>query len=152
MGHTLRKAESRKLVIQRVMKVRPDTPALWGKMSAHQMLCHLSDQIRLATGEIRDKDESTFFGRNFIVPMVLLGLPAPKGKVKTHRKLDFDKGAGTAPTDFESDRQTLINYINLFETPREDWHPHPLFGKLSHRKWARFAYTHMDHHLKQFGC
>lgn len=152
MAHTLRKPETRKHVIERIMKVRPDSPALWGKMNANQMLCHLADQIRLATGEITDKDESTFFGRNILVPLVLWGFPAPKGKVTTHRKLDHAKGAGTQPTEFEADRQILVDYIRLFETPRNDWHQHPMFGKLSHRQWARFAYTHMDHHLKQFGC
>jgi hypothetical protein len=29
--------------------------------------------------------------------------------------------------------------------------PHYMFGPLSESEWARWAYLHMDHHLRQFG-
>jgi hypothetical protein len=28
---------------------------------------------------------------------------------------------------------------------------HPFLGKLSRAEWLRWAYLHMDHHLRQFG-
>ena len=32
------------------------------------------------------------------------------------------------------------------------WPPHPIFGRMSQRAWLRWAYLHMDHHLRQFGA
>lgn len=34
---------------------------------------------------------------------------------------------------------------------REKWHPHPLFGVLTHKQWGKMQYKHLDHHLRQFG-
>ncbi len=30
-------------LVARILRVRPDTPRLWGKMTAPQMICHLND-------------------------------------------------------------------------------------------------------------
>ena len=32
------------------------------------------------------------------------------------------------------------------------WPRHPIFGRMSQRAWLRWAYLHMDHHLRQFGA
>jgi hypothetical protein len=29
---------------------------------------------------------------------------------------------------------------------------HPIFGPMSRSAWLRWAYLHMDHHLRQFSC
>jgi hypothetical protein len=31
------------------------------------------------------------------------------------------------------------------------WPAHPIFGKMSETDWMRWAYLHVDHHLRQFG-
>jgi hypothetical protein len=38
-------------VLDRMSKVRPDSQRRWGSISAHQMICHLSDSFRVALGE-----------------------------------------------------------------------------------------------------
>jgi hypothetical protein len=30
--------------------------------------------------------------------------------------------------------------------------PHPIFGPMSNSSWLRWAYRHLDHHLRQFGA
>jgi hypothetical protein len=62
-------------------------------------------------------------------------------------------GDGTPPTDFESDRKTLLAYIEKFVSTSEDflWTSHFKFGTLSQKEWAKLASKHLDHHLKQFG-
>jgi hypothetical protein len=34
-----------KELVDRLQGLRPETRALWGKMNAHQMVCHLSDSF-----------------------------------------------------------------------------------------------------------
>ncbi len=38
-------------ILTRLRALRPDSARRWGRMSAHQMVCHLSDAFRMATGE-----------------------------------------------------------------------------------------------------
>ena len=33
-----------------------------------------------------------------------------------------------------------------------EWPAHPIFGRMSRGAWLRWAYLHMDHHLRQFGA
>jgi hypothetical protein len=33
-----------------------------------------------------------------------------------------------------------------------DGQEHPIFGPMSNAAFLRWAYLHMDHHLRQFGC
>jgi hypothetical protein len=48
---TLLNDRDQKEVLDRLSKVRPDSQRRWGSMSAHQMICHLSDSFRVALGE-----------------------------------------------------------------------------------------------------
>ena len=41
-------------VLRRLRALRQDSVGRWGRMSAHQMVCHLSDACRAALGERRD--------------------------------------------------------------------------------------------------
>jgi hypothetical protein len=48
---TLLNDRDEKEVLDRLSRVRPDSQRRWGSMSAHQMICHLSDSFRVALGE-----------------------------------------------------------------------------------------------------
>ncbi len=50
---TLGSADDKEEILRRMENVRPDSRRLWGKMSAHQMICHLSDGFRMYLGEKR---------------------------------------------------------------------------------------------------
>jgi hypothetical protein len=60
---------------------------------------------------------------------------------------------GTAPSDFENDRNLLIELIERFTNSKRDfeWSPHPIFGNMPDTEWFRWGYLHTDHHLRQFG-
>jgi hypothetical protein len=60
---------------------------------------------------------------------------------------------GTKPSEFEADRQELIRLTQLFRQtpPDRSGVLHPIFGRMSSAQWLRWAYLHMDHHLRQFG-
>ncbi len=78
-------------------------------------------------------------------------IPWPRG-LPTRPEMDQLIG-GTAPSEFESDRERLLALIELFTSTNRDfeWTPHPIFGKMPDPDWFRWGYLHIDHHMRQFG-
>lgn len=138
-------------MIERIDRLTPETPPVWGKMNANQMICHLTDQLRHALNEKENPSSSTFFFRTIGKFLVLYVFPIPK-HVKTSPKAD-QMIDGTKPVDFESDRELLKKYIEkLAETAVDfDWGSHFRFGPMNKREWNVFSHKHIDHHLRQFG-
>lgn len=139
-------------IINRISQLTPEMNGAWGKMNAGQMLCHCADQLRVSLGEKgHPEKEAHFLSRTVLKFLVLNVIPIPKN-VATSPKVDQMKD-GTPPTDFESDRQTLLGYIEKFVSTPDNfaWTPHFRFGALSQKEWAKLAAKHLDHHLKQFG-
>lgn len=140
-------------VIYRLSNVRPDSPRQWGKMTPHQMLCHLSDSYDTAMGLKKVGSASGLFQRT-VMKYVALKTPLrwPQG-VKTRPELDQSLGQGTRPADFMADRERVVQSIERF-TARKDFTlgEHPIFGPMTDEDWMRWGYLHPDHHLRQFGC
>jgi Protein of unknown function (DUF1569) len=137
-------------IIERLGKIQPGSQRRWGRMSAQQMVCHLSDSFRGPMGE-KALSPAFWFARGFVKWFALyVPLPWPKG-VKTRPEMDQEIG-GTPPSQFETDMLELRRLLDRFtRQPRDfQWHPHPIFGPMSDRQWMRWAYLHMDHHLRQF--
>ncbi|MBK7104904.1 MAG: DUF1569 domain-containing protein [Ignavibacteriae bacterium] len=139
-------------IINRINSLSNDTQRLWGKMTVNQMLCHCSDQIKMACGKIKISSTGNFLQRRILKHLILLGLPAPKGRVQTYKELDQNFN-GTKPTDFEKDKEFLINTIQNFNQcyPENLLLTHSTFGKMNKKQWGRLIYIHLDHHLRQFG-
>jgi hypothetical protein len=55
--------------------------------------------------------------------------------------------------DLDRERLSLLATIERFvnRDRKQPLAPHRLFGTLSHGAYARLAYRHFDHHLRQFG-
>jgi hypothetical protein len=148
---TLARADDKIEVLRRLRTLRPDSVARWGRMSAHQMVCHLSDSCRMAAGA-KQVSHSSSLSKRTIVKWVALYLPLawPAGVV-TRPEIDQEAG-GTCPVDFAADLDRLEQLLELTTTisaasPRV----HPIFGPMSHAAWLRWGYLHADHHLRQFG-
>lgn len=140
-------------IIARINKLTPENQAAWGKMNANQMLCHCTDQLRGCLGELGWKtDGSNFLSRSLLKFLVLYVIKIPKD-VPTLKRVDQVNGDGTRPTDFESDRKTLLEFIEKMTSQTDDfaWSPHFKFGALNRKEWGILAHKHLDHHLKQFG-
>jgi hypothetical protein len=106
----------------------------------------------MAQGKIDIQYVGNYFSSKILKNLILLGMPAPKGKVKTYEELD-QFIAGTKLTNFDNDRKLLISAIKNFENqyPADKRVVHPSFGKMDKSQWGRLIYIHLDHHLKQFG-
>ncbi|GBD91237.1 hypothetical protein BMS3Abin04_01963 [bacterium BMS3Abin04] len=139
-------------ILNRIKNLTPNSKKQWGKMTVNEMVCHCTDQIRVALGEIETKQTGNILSRTIAKQLVLLGLPAPKGKIKTFPEIDLALGAGTKPASFEKDIQELKRIIEELTQKKDKflWAEHSVFGKLNRKQWGRLVYIHLNHHLTQF--
>lgn len=136
---------------ERIADLKRDDLPIWGKMNVGEMLCHTADQVKLAMGEIKSEDRSKFISRTLVKRLVLMGMKPPKGKVETVPEVNPHK-MGSKPVNFDSDRDYLLRKIEDFRSAKNVEAPvHPFFGKLSRNQWGKLVYSHLDHHLSQFG-
>jgi hypothetical protein len=137
----------RDALLRRIDTLTPESPRQWGRMSAHQMVCHLTAAInsgyapppaRPATGPL------THFPLNWLVINVL---PWPKGKLESPPEL-FD----WVPTTWEADVAALRSALERAAArgPDAPWPATPVFGAISGRSWGALLRKHIDHHLRQF--
>ncbi len=137
------------LFIERIYNLKPDTAALWGKMSVDQMLAHSQAPMRVATGEWKLK--RGLLGK-------LFGSIAKK---KVLANEPFKKHMLTAPSFlvkdirvFEHERDELVKLLRAFAQQGSailTEQPHPLFGALEKDEWDKLQTKHIEHHLRQFG-
>ncbi len=137
-------------VIQRLRQLRPDSQRQWGKMTAHQAICHLSDSFLCKFGERNSTQASNFLTKTVMKWVALESpFPWPHG-IKTMPENDQLIG-GTLPAEFDRDRAQLEALIERFCQPLINLSPHPYFGQMTEAEWLRWGYLHCDHHLRQFG-
>ena len=147
---TLLDTEVLNALCRRVENLTPDTQALWGRMSAHQMLCHLNDSFLLAMAEKTASPATGFFQRTVIKWLALRwSRPWPQN-IPTRPELD-QVLLGTPRTDFTADRARLFSLLHRFAQPAPPFGVHPIFGEMTSWEWRRWGYLHADHHLRQFG-
>lgn len=154
---TFADAASRTEVLERLRAVRADTPRKWGRMTAHQMICHCADACRMACGEVTPAELSGPLQRTLIKWIALYApVPWPAGRIDTVVEMDQlgERFCGVAPREFTADVATLEALLARVaaQAGTGRWPRHPIFGRLSEREWLRWAYLHMDHHLRQFGA
>jgi len=150
---TLAREHCKAEIIRRLRTVRPESARRWGRMSAHQMVCHLSDSFRMMIGQKAVSDAPGWLPRTMMKWIALyLPLPWPPG-ILTRPEID-QQCAGTTPLDFAADIAELETLLELITTPEKsfDRRSHPIFGTMSYAAWLRWAYLHTDHHLRQFGA
>jgi hypothetical protein len=135
--------------IDRIDRLQADAPALWGKMTAAQMLKHSQLLLNLVLGDI--KLERVFLGRIF-------GSIAKKDIFKDEpvkRNLPtFKKAKITGNRNFTEEKDKLKALLQrLLKTGYDGSTPaiHPFFGKLTPTEWDQLNVKHLDHHLRQFG-
>jgi hypothetical protein len=151
---TLANPSDKDEILRRLQVIHPSTPRRWGKMTAHQMICHLSDAFRMFMGQNPVRPVPQPIPRSLLKYLALWApVPWPKG-FQAAPELDQQIG-GTPPAVFDADMRELRELIDYFSaTPRTFRWPqqHPHFGALSEKEWMRLGYLHPDHHLRQFGA
>src|SRR5262245_29855667 len=127
-------------ILERLSKVQPESQRRWGRMTSHQMICHLSDSFKFTLGEKKNSSDSNFLTRTVGKWVALYApLPWPHG-VKTMPEMDQEIG-GTPPDEFDRDWRGLVTLIERFTTPEKDIEqlPHPFFGEMTEAEWMRWG-------------
>ena len=137
------------LCLRRIGRLKPDAPAKWGRMNAHQMVCHLSDSFRVGLGERPAGSMANPVTRTLVKWVALnTSISWPHG-AKTMPEVEQGRG-GTPPAEWSHDVTELQTLIDRFAKSKT-FGVHPFFGKMSERHWLIWGYRHTDHHLRQFG-
>lgn len=149
---TLARERDKAEILARMRQVRPDSVRRWGRMTPHQMVCHVGDWSRMLLGRKPVRPTTSLLRRTAVKWLALYGPQQWPQGLETSVELDQEHG-GTRPGDFVAD---LKDATALLETvaasaSRLAAQPHPFFGAMSKRDWLRMAYLHSDHHLRQFG-
>jgi Protein of unknown function (DUF1569) len=150
---TLARQPDKAEILQRLQALRAESAGRWGRMTAHQMVCHLNDSFRVMIGQKPVSPATSLLHRTIVKWIALyLPLPWPAG-IPTRPEIDQELG-GTRPLDFTADVAQLEAMLELVSTQTStlDWQRHPIFGRMSEAAWLRWAYLHVDHHLRQFGA
>jgi hypothetical protein len=148
MPKTIFDTTSRRSLLDRIARLRPDSPRRWGTMTPNQMICHLEDSMRCATGMTPTQPRNMPTSNRVLRWLIIYVMPWPRGKVKTSKEMLL-----TRPGKFEDDKRRLQKILEKAAslTPRGSWSPHPAFGDLSGRDYGVLIHRHVDYHLRQFG-
>lgn len=140
-------SDARHELLERLDRLTAEHRALWGRMTAPQMVSHLLESMRMALGDLA------------VVPK-RLPLRYPPIKQLAIYWMPFAKGRPTAPeliarvpAAWSVDVAALAETFARFAArdPNRRWPDHPAFGAMTGRAWARLTYRHADHHFRQFG-
>jgi len=134
----------------RISRLRPDTPRLWGKMTPAQAMAHCTIGMELALGDRRP-------------PRMLIGRLIGRAiKAKAFQESEpMRRNSPTIPgfqvsdnRDLAAECEKLSRIIDRFASAGPagcTTHPHSFFGRLTPDEWSMWMYKHIDHHLQQFG-
>ena len=139
--------DARADLLQRAGRLRPETAALWGRMTCPQMLAHVNDALRMALGELPTEPRKLAMRHFPLKQFIVYLMPMPHG-VPTARELV----SRIDHAQFAQEAEAFAAQLERFaERPADAPMPaHPAFGPLSRRAWGVLAYRHCDHHLRQF--
>ena len=140
-------AADRRTLAERIMKLSPAQPPRWGRMTAAQMVVHLSDCFRMSFGDLPVKSKNGPLRYPPLKQLIVYVLPFPKG-VPTAPEV-IARTPGDWPSTI-AELRSLLDQVGL-RGPDAQWAEHPVFGRLTRRQGGVLIYRHMDHHLRQFG-
>jgi hypothetical protein len=132
-------------------KLSPDHKALWGKMSAQRMVEHLTDSVKVATGE----NPQTLLIEEEKIPRMLAFLESDK-EMAQNIQVPFAKENEKLRNEeielaIDEFVETFINFEELYQQNPDLKHVHPYYGPLNFEQWNRLNAKHLTHHFKQFG-
>ena len=134
-------------ITSRIHQLKNSSQPLWGKMDVGQMLHHCQMPLNI----ILEKEN---YG---IKPNWLINLLFKKSMYSNKlwlKNMPTASGFKVADEkDFDTELKGITNLLDELNAQREkdQWQPHPAFGKLTKDQWGKMQYKHLDHHLRQFG-
>ncbi len=139
-------AAQKLLFFNRIDALNENQKPSFGVMNANQMICHLTDQIRMALGTKMALEKSN------IDPKQIIAMAKAGKSIKAAKGFGQVEGEGTKPTFFENDKMILKEHITDFLNLPDDFSyaSHALLGDLDKKRWHGLLVYHLNHHLGQF--
>lgn len=140
-------------IIQSLNQLQSDTPALWGKMNAQQMLEHVQLVIEVSMGIITIPFPEELAKTDRVKQLFLMS----DQPLRRNFKAPFigEEPAAYRFSDLEEAKLRFIECMQAFDryyTEKPDArHVHPVFGILNESEWRVFHRKHITHHFSQFG-
>lgn len=136
--------------LQYLDELKPDTQPAWGKMSAQEMVEHLSDTLRIANG--KDKFPLATPEKHLEKSYEFLMSDAP---LQRELNVAFAPEERTLRHENISDSideftEEWVAYEEQYEDPQHR-ELHPYFGNLNFEEWQQLNKKHLSHHFLQFG-
>lgn len=138
-------------MIARIDRLRADSPRLWGKMTAPQMLAHCSVAMEYAVGD--HNPPRMFIGR--IMGGFIKRLAIGNDKPMARNSPTAPGLLITGDRDFAAEHARLRGLVARFASAGAagcTTHPHTFFGRMRPDEWGILMYKHTDHHLRQFSA
>ena len=134
-------------VVGRLTRLQAQTPALWGKMNAAQMLAHCNEPLQNALGLKVVPKTGNLFLRLFFRKYLYNDKPYRKS-LPTAKEFVID-----TPRDFDAEKAKTLQMVRDAHSKglQHPWPDHPAFGKYTPEQHGMMMYKHLDHHLRQFG-
>lgn len=145
---TLWQESARQELVDRAGRLRAESPPAWGRFTCTQMMAHVNDSIRMATGELQAPLKNLPLRYFPLKQLLIYVLPVPRGAPTSPALL--------ARCDSAAFAQEAKSFPSLLaglatQAGRSAWPAHPAFGAMSGRAWGVLGYKHIDHHFRQFG-
>jgi len=131
--------------------LRPETPALWGRMDVQNMVEHLVEAVEYTNGKrIADlrvpadwalKQKKDLVLSDFVIPSGVLGYLPDATKTKKFKDLE------TAIVELNKE----LDEFELFFKTAGATATHFEFGPMDYNEWVIWHGKHFTHHFKQFG-
>ena len=133
----------------RLLSVRADDRARWGKMNATQMMRHLNCAYEVALGE---RSVGPLKGP----PPAVLKFLALRSGIRWGKNMQTTPElvrviAEPSDVAFDAFVGVTVERMEAVAGGRRWAVSHPMFGAMSAADWMRWGYLHADHHLRQFG-
>ncbi len=139
---------------QLLEKLEADKSPIWGKMTAHHMVEHLSFVLRICNGKMEfpvlAAEEAIAKSKRHVFEYKN---PFPKGLKAPFISEDLTpieyQTMEESKTVLESELQAFFDHFK--GKPANTTANHPILGPLNFEEWAFFQTKHISHHFSQFG-
>jgi hypothetical protein len=132
--------------------LNPEAKGGWGVMNGQQMVEHMSDSIREATGKqkleiltpadrLEKVKEFAMSDKEFKPNTKNTKMPETPLPVRNSNMQEAIK-------EYENE---LHDFVHYFEINQGVTLPNPFFGNLNFEEWLHLFHKHASHHAKQFG-
>lgn len=139
--------ETFKEISARLESLTENSQAKWGKMTVGQMLAHCQGPLNIML-EKEDYGLKPNWLINALFKKSLYNDSPMRKNLPTAKAMKQ-----TTSKDFGQEKSKINGLLQELDAQRdrEEWAPHPAFGKFTASQYGKIQYKHLDHHLTQFG-